>query len=240
MRNGLCEAAPLRVEAPSGEGYRGQLHVGRAGRYNGRMTTQQPCVEMRTVDLIDLALDWAVSDCEGYKLTTDGISLLLERGKEVRILGPNTSSLAYSPSTDRALALEIVEREGIDLHQSRQRSHGLFEWNEVRARMPGAEEVEREFSRGGQTWSRRFVRIPNKPRPNDGKWFARMAVDNHTFGWSPKDFMSDTPAVAAMRCFVASQRGEIVKIPVAVLARMSQALPEVPAPRRARARQAGG
>lgn len=195
---------------------------------------------MRTADLVDLALDWAVSDCEGYKLTTDGISLLLERGAEVRLLGKNTSPLAFSPTTDGARALAIIEREGIDLHQRRQRSHGLFEWNEVRARMPGAEEVVREFSRDGQTWTRRFVRIPNKPRINDGKWFARMAVDNHPFGWSPKDFMSDTAAVAAMRCYVASQRGEVVRVPDAVLLRMAQAMPEVSVPRRDRARQAGG
>jgi hypothetical protein len=68
---------------------------------------------MKTADLIGPALDWAVATCEGYSLTSDGISLLLKRGKELRILGKNSSSLAYSTSTDWSQGGPIIEREGI-------------------------------------------------------------------------------------------------------------------------------
>ncbi len=66
-----------------------------------------------TGDLCDEGLDWAVSKSEGYALNSDGISLLLERGKEICVLGKNTSPLAYSPSSDPARAWPIIERENI-------------------------------------------------------------------------------------------------------------------------------
>ena len=72
-------------------------------------------MKTKTADLIGPALDWAVAKCEGYTLTSDGISLLLNRGNELRILGANCSSLAYTPSTDWSQGGPIIERERITL-----------------------------------------------------------------------------------------------------------------------------
>ncbi|WP_171019828.1 phage protein NinX family protein [Hydrogenophaga sp. 2FB] len=55
-------------------------------------------------------IDYLVAKCEGYELVSDGISLLLKQGQKLLILGPNSSSLAYSPSTDPSVGFPIIER----------------------------------------------------------------------------------------------------------------------------------
>lgn len=64
-------------------------------------------------DLSGNALDWAVAQLEGYTLTSDGISMLLQRGSELRILGPNSSPLSYSPSTNWMQGGSFIDRDGI-------------------------------------------------------------------------------------------------------------------------------
>jgi hypothetical protein len=73
---------------------------------------------MKTAELTGAQLDWAVAKCEGYALTSDGINHLVVRGSEMRILGPNSSSLHYSPSTDWAQGGPIIEREKINVSLS--------------------------------------------------------------------------------------------------------------------------
>ncbi len=58
-------------------------------------------------------LDYLAAKCLGYTLTSDGISNLLERGRELLILGPNSSSLSFSPSTNPAHAWPIIELDRI-------------------------------------------------------------------------------------------------------------------------------
>ncbi len=70
---------------------------------------------MRTQDLIGAQLDWAVAKCEGYVLTSDGISNLLVRENETLLLGPGSSPLNYSPICYWMQGGEIIEREGINL-----------------------------------------------------------------------------------------------------------------------------
>lgn len=72
---------------------------------------------MKTQDLIGAQLDWAVAKCEGYALTSDGISNLLVRGNEMLLLGPGSSSLNYSPTCYWMQGGEIIEREGIGIRQ---------------------------------------------------------------------------------------------------------------------------
>ena len=71
--------------------------------------------KVKTAELTGAQLDWSVALCEGYSLTSDGISLLVERGTELRILGPNTSVLHYSPSTDWVQGGPIIERERMEV-----------------------------------------------------------------------------------------------------------------------------
>ena len=66
---------------------------------------------MRTQDLTDLVLDWAVANAEGYVLTSDGISNLLVRENETLLLGPGSSPLNYSPICYWMQGGEIIERE---------------------------------------------------------------------------------------------------------------------------------
>ena len=73
---------------------------------------------IKTSELTGTALDWAVAHIDGYKLTTDGITKLLEKGDELLILGPHNSYLHYSPSTDWAQGGPIIEREKIDSYYS--------------------------------------------------------------------------------------------------------------------------
>jgi hypothetical protein len=71
---------------------------------------------MKTINVSETTpaqIDYLIAMSEGYKLVSDGISILLERGKEIRILGPNGSSLAYSPSTNPSHGQPILERERI-------------------------------------------------------------------------------------------------------------------------------
>lgn len=78
---------------------------------------------MKAIELIGEPLEWAAATCEGFTLTTDGISMLLERGKELRLLGPHSSPLSYSPSTNWAQGGPIVESE---IEELQRESNGKF------------------------------------------------------------------------------------------------------------------
>lgn len=73
---------------------------------------------VKTINVADatpLQIDWLVAKCQGYKLVSDGISILIERGKELRILGPNSSSLSFSPSTNPSHSQPIIESKRIGI-----------------------------------------------------------------------------------------------------------------------------
>jgi hypothetical protein len=166
--------------------------------------------KVTTKDLTGIALDWAVATCEGYILTTDGISHLVEKEGALSILGPTTSGgrpCGYSPSSYWAQGGLIIDREGIDIHQVKKRPFQTFAYSEsTKARYP---EGEISATPSGA----RFIRVPRTPGPNDGKWTARMSVDHHPFGWKKDDFMSETALKAAMRCYVASKLGDSLEVP---------------------------
>jgi len=146
---------------------------------------------MKTLELTGTALDWAVAKCEGFTPHAAASIVIME---------------SYRPSTDWAQAGQIIEREGIDIHQIKTRPYALYENSQRnRERFPDGEAVK-----WGATirW-----RVPNPPAKNEGKWLASMAVDSHPFGWKTSDFLSSTPLVAAMRCYVASKLGDDVEIP---------------------------
>lgn len=74
-------------------------------------------MKVKTLDLTGLQLDYAVAMVEGYTHTTDGISHLLEKGKDLRILGHANSGLSYSPSTGPA-GDDIIDKHGISTERT--------------------------------------------------------------------------------------------------------------------------
>jgi hypothetical protein len=118
----------------------------------------------------------------------------------------------YDPSRDAAQAWEIIEREGIDLHQIKSRPYGIFDYNKNNLDLlsnPGASVICHD-SLIGPT---RRIRVPNKGKTNEGKWLARMSIEHNPFGWRRENCLSDTGLMAAMRCWVISVLGDSVEVP---------------------------
>lgn len=156
-------------------------------------------MKIKTSDLIGPALDWAVAKCEYDDLAAANIQWP-QYAKHYPTISPSTIWAQGGP---------IIEREGIDTHKIKRHDYGRYEYNDERAAKPGAIVEARPLLVGPGRW----VLLPNKKGPNDGKWIARMSTKTGVFGWSPDDFMSDTPLIAAMRCHVANKLGDVVDIP---------------------------
>jgi hypothetical protein len=176
-------------------------------------------MKVETSKLSGRALDWAVATIRGLPIQRDPMGFgpgVLEGGFWVWDCENPSSKPTYqligrhySPSTKPEQGWPIVEEVGIDIRQIKRRLHGLYEYRADRAAWPGAEIVARELHCGPG----RFVKLPEKPGKNQGKWLARLSLGHHPFGWTEKDFLSDTGLVAAMRCYVASERGREIDIP---------------------------
>lgn len=69
-------------------------------------------IEVLVEDLIGKPLDWAVSQIEGYTLTTDGISQLVKKDDELLILGAS-GAIGYSPSTDWNILGPLIKKNEI-------------------------------------------------------------------------------------------------------------------------------
>ncbi len=111
-------------------------------------------------------------------------------------------------SRDFALAGPIILREGIDLHQHKHRPYITSDYNARTAARAGAQVIGRALLVGPG----RAVREPRVLGPNEGKWFARLAIDSNPFGWTVNDCMSDTPMLAAMRCHAKSVLGDYAEV----------------------------
>lgn len=73
-------------------------------------------MRVQVSDLSGQLLDMAVAKCEDFVPFWDGINTLLKgTGPGVLILGPGSSPLNYSPSTDWDKGGPIIERERFDL-----------------------------------------------------------------------------------------------------------------------------
>lgn len=101
-------------------------------------------MKIQTTDLDGPALNWAVSVCEGYTLTTDSISLLLEKDNKlirlctaVGVQGP-AGAHDYAPRENWAHGGPIFDRE-IFSHSKDDLSETRFVWHKdgkARARGP--------------------------------------------------------------------------------------------------------
>jgi hypothetical protein len=71
-------------------------------------------MKIKTSNLIDIQLDWAVTKCEGHDwfLTTPGNYLCV--WKLCSLTGEQEGSVSYCPSTDGAQSVPIIEREKIN------------------------------------------------------------------------------------------------------------------------------
>lgn len=162
-------------------------------------------MKIQTKDLKGKALDWAVAQCEGIKLSQASFSYQLRKYDCLQLQHGG----GYAPSTRPAQAWPIIERVGIDIHQYKRRLYELVTYHKGDENRPEYEMVARHTIYGPSRYTKRAAAIG----PNHLKWMARLSEDYHPFGWTPADFMSDTPLQAAMRCYVASKLGAIVEIP---------------------------
>ncbi|WP_175796532.1 phage protein NinX family protein [Burkholderia anthina] len=82
-------------------------------------SNQGDTVRINIRELSGVRLDWAVARCEGYPLTTDGISQLVEKDRKLTILGRATCGqgipCGYSPSSYWEQGGPIIERQRITL-----------------------------------------------------------------------------------------------------------------------------
>lgn len=67
--------------------------------------------KMKTSELIGPALDWAVAKCEGYPVSVSKTGFLIFSDRTIQC-GPRGS--VYSPSTNGAQGVPIIDRERIE------------------------------------------------------------------------------------------------------------------------------
>ena len=75
---------------------------------------------MKTNELIDAALDWAVAKCEGIEINIDNLYDPPTKAGVVLRYGLDDGDVEclFQPSTDWAQAGPIIEREGVELRMS--------------------------------------------------------------------------------------------------------------------------
>jgi len=105
--------------------------------------------------------------------------------------------------TGAALDWAVAKCEGIDLFETEG-----WVYPEDGGRAPY--KPSSDWSQGGPVIERELIRLDTACNYTDGKWKARI---DSVGGWWP----GETPLIAAMRCFVASKRGEEVELPEELL-----------------------
>lgn len=74
-------------------------------------------MKIKTQDLTDATLDWAVAKSEGRKITYDGIAYWVDDPAGCAPIGESWTAAGrrcgYSPSTDGAQGVPIIDREAI-------------------------------------------------------------------------------------------------------------------------------
>ena len=146
-------------------------------------------MKVKTADLIDLPLDWAVAKCEGLPLRRDPMGFktgpqagwwVWDGEGQNEVVGHRKTNRnqhdGYSPSTNWSQGGPIIEREGINTFKHNKLDESLLD-----------------------VWCAHKV----VPRPNmEGSFNScALAINGHT------------PLIAACRCFVASRLGDEVDVP---------------------------
>ena len=70
-------------------------------------------VEVKTCDLIDAALDWAVAESQQMHVIFWGITKDIHKVPEVQIYHPNLEWVTYKPSTNWSQGGPIIEKNDI-------------------------------------------------------------------------------------------------------------------------------
>jgi hypothetical protein len=156
-------------------------------------------MKIKISEATGLILDGLVAISEGYTLTTDGISILVEKDGKLQRLGfvkDRNHGYGYGPSTDPAKAWEIIERETISMIR--------------------LEDAERTDANG--FW------VPGRDPVHGaviGTYFADD-VQRNSYGESGCDIFyigkdevttGPTALIAAMRCYLSSKFGVDAEVP---------------------------
>lgn len=160
---------------------------------------------MKASDLIGTHLDYAVARAEVLRVTEG-----LDQFRWEEVVAEISPAGKYS--TNWSAAGPIIEREGIDLRQIKRKSYSTFDIRHFNPSL-GDEIV---WLPG---FNRDMVRRPLPPSKYQGMWLARIANSSDAMiKWDlEKNFLSPTPLIAAMRCYVASRLGEEFEIPQEVM-----------------------
>jgi len=147
------------------------------------------------------ALDWAVAKCEGYSLTTDGISKLVEKGSNMLILGHATclgEPCGYSPSTRWDQGGPIIIERGISF---------------IRCDNDYAKDVQ-----GFTTPEVIPVWAATKGQHSWTESTEHQGHDPMYQIYTSEVIYGSSPLIASMRCYVASKLGNKVDIPSSLIA----------------------
>ncbi len=142
-------------------------------------------MKIKTADLIDLALDWAVTVAEGLKPT-------------MRHDYMKAKAAANNYKGDLAWHLEVTPNEPITVDEAGV-THVLRPYSE-------------QWSQGGPIIQREEIGLRrNAPCSRGREWEASPSITakgaGGKWGYGP------TPLIAAFRCFVASRLGDEVEVP---------------------------
>jgi len=150
---------------------------------------------MKTAELTDILLDWAVSKCQGYSLTTDGISNLVEKSGRLMILGLTTCAgkpCGYNPTQRWDQGGPIIELHGVAMRKHEKSG----KWYAKLSSDLGLGE--------GALWTKEKL----------GERYGPLSYQVHRVQCR---FTGATALEAAMRCYVASKLGLEIDIPKELL-----------------------
>lgn len=177
-------------------------------------------IEAKTADLIGAPLDWAVAAALEHQYGEGRVVKIcrVEATTPAWIERENSPGSApyfhrFSPSTDYDQGGQLIEQEGIDLHQHRDVLSSTYEyserrWNQLTALGKAVKVVCRPLHIGPT----RGIQETKQPGKYHGMWMASYGCP--AFGWkSDKHFISPTLLIAAMRCYVAAKLGDVLSVP---------------------------
>ncbi len=154
---------------------------------------------VKTSELIGPALDWAVAKCEGHAVciltVEEQRARYIETAKEV---GEEVDQFDEDVMSAFSAKLCVMSNDGYKRAPTHSEAMMIFN-----AGMP-AFAYSTSWAQGGPIVEREKIEI--LPTLNPEYWSCRVAKKSR---WHE----GPTPLIAAMRCYVASKRGDTVEIP---------------------------
>ena len=158
-------------------------------------------MKIRTADLTERALDWAVAKCEGHDVGVLTIQEQEDRWFEDvdpdKLAKEREGFNRYIRETLRP-AIRIKGEEGYKRHPTHREAAMLYGQG-----IPTFA-YSTSWAQGGPIIEREGIRLH---RSHTGAWWAGPESDPH------RPVSGPTPLIAAMRCYVASKMGDTIDIP---------------------------